>query len=391
MALIDPNTGQEYARLEDPNQDGAAWCGFTPDGTQLVTSSSGDNGYAVHVWNLRLIRQQLAEMGLDWAQTAYAPQPEAPRRAVVPERAEIVGLELATDLKQWQNYDRIRTFMRLRANPFDVDAHFLLGRDLVEQRRYEPARQHLSFALALQPDFSPARLPRAIALANLKDWKAARTDLTTFHQQEPTHPFALEIRAQVNQRLNRHAEAIDDFNAVIQRYPRVGEPLRWRADSYAALGKKSEAEADRKKARELGSFDATELNNLAWQLVTGDGKRDPVRALRLIRQAIQQQPNNPTFLNTLGVVQYRNEMYQEARATLERSLAEGNGDSDAYDLFFLAACHARLGDNDKAKDCFDRAAKWMSEKKDLSASDKKELSAFRAEAEQVLRVGVPAK
>jgi hypothetical protein len=32
----------------------------------------------------------------------------------------------------------------------------------------------------------------------------------------------------------------------------------------------------------------------------------------LIRQALKEEPDNPTFLNTLGVVQCRNGQYQEA-------------------------------------------------------------------------------
>jgi serine/threonine protein kinase/WD40 repeat protein len=134
---------------------------------------------------------------------------------------------------------------------------------------------------------------------------------------------------------------------------------------------------------------AQELNNEAWLLVTGPlDRRDPnKRALSLIRQALENDPGNTTLLNTLGVVQYRNGLYKEAIATLEKSLAAGKGESDASDFFFLAMCHARLGDTTKAKDCFDRAVEWQSRRKDLNRQQVEELKAFRAEAEQVLRDG----
>jgi serine/threonine protein kinase/WD40 repeat protein len=93
---------------------------------------------------------------------------------------------------------------------------------------------------------------------------------------------------------------------------------------------------------------ARRQNDEAWHLVTGPAdKRDPVRALRLIRQALQGDPDNPHLWNTLGVVQYRNGQVKEAVATLNKSLAAGNGQSDAFDLFFLALCHAKLGDRAK--------------------------------------------
>ena len=32
---------------------------------------------------------------------------------------------------------------------------------------------------------------------------------------------------------------------------------------------------------------------------------------------------------------------------------------DAFDLYFEATCHARLGETKKAKACFERAEKWV--------------------------------
>jgi eukaryotic-like serine/threonine-protein kinase len=62
--LVDPESGREYARLEDPNQDRASDFAFSPDGTNLVSTTT--DGFCVHVWDLRAMRRQLASMNLDW-------------------------------------------------------------------------------------------------------------------------------------------------------------------------------------------------------------------------------------------------------------------------------------------------------------------------------------
>jgi serine/threonine protein kinase len=138
-------------------------------------------------------------------------------------------------------------------------------------------------------------------------------------------------------------------------------------------------------AREGKRATSVQLNNQAWSLLTGPpDRRDPVRALQLIRQALQEEPDKPSFWNTLGVALYRNGQYKEAVASLNNSV--GKGQSDAYNLFFLAMCHARLGDEVKAKECFDQAVKWMEMHKDLNPERVGELKAFRAETETVLRI-----
>jgi len=38
---------------------------FTPDGSQLVVPDDA-RGHLLHVWDLRVFRRQLAEIGLDW-------------------------------------------------------------------------------------------------------------------------------------------------------------------------------------------------------------------------------------------------------------------------------------------------------------------------------------
>jgi WD40 repeat protein len=61
VSLVKTESGEEVARLGGPERSKYWPQCFTPDGTRLIAMGDG-----LCVWDLRLIRQQLQEMGLDW-------------------------------------------------------------------------------------------------------------------------------------------------------------------------------------------------------------------------------------------------------------------------------------------------------------------------------------
>jgi eukaryotic-like serine/threonine-protein kinase len=87
VQCFDPETGKERVRFEVPDPHKAFWLGFSPDGAHLVTICQETN--VVHVWDLRLIRSELCELGLDWN---TAPLPVANDR---PKPRLSVDIELA--------------------------------------------------------------------------------------------------------------------------------------------------------------------------------------------------------------------------------------------------------------------------------------------------------
>jgi WD40 repeat protein/Tfp pilus assembly protein PilF len=128
-------------------------------------------------------------------------------------------------------------------------------------------------------------------------------------------------------------------------------------------------------------------NHLAWIRLTGPKElRDPKEAVRLARKAIEFAPEQSAYHNTLGVALCRNDQFAEAALVLKKSLKEGAGMADAFDLFFLAMCHHRLGADAKAKDCLGRAQRWFEERRSqLSPRHVEELTEFEAEARAFLQ------
>ena len=146
-----------------------------------------------------------------------------------------------------------------------------------------------------------------------------------------------------------------------------------------------------KQAAELPQAGAEHYNNLAWRMATGlAALRDPEQALVLARKAIALAPGTAIYLNTLGVAQYRAGQFAVAIATLEKSLAASKGQSDGFDLFFLAMARHKLGQIDRARADLDRALRWRREHPNPAGPEwSEELNMFQAEAEDLLNAALP--
>jgi serine/threonine protein kinase/WD40 repeat protein len=77
VRLFNATTGEILGVLERPDSWTVTSLSFSPDGTQLAVCE-GKN--ALHLWDLRTIRQELAQMHLDWDLPPYPTKPVALKR-----------------------------------------------------------------------------------------------------------------------------------------------------------------------------------------------------------------------------------------------------------------------------------------------------------------------
>ena len=87
------------------------------------------------------------------------------------------------------------------------------------------------------------------------------------------------------------------------------------------VGNASEADYVLREAIRLKPNDASIMNRLAWHLAayTDSGYQDPITAVDLARQAVNLEPKNPHYWNTLGVAQYRSADYLRAIESLRQA------------------------------------------------------------------------
>ena len=125
-------------------------------------------------------------------------------------------------------------------------------------------------------------------------------------------------------------------------------------------------------------------NLLAWLLATCPCTevREPARAVKLARTAIEHFPNSPAVWNTLGVAQLRAGDARTAVETLKKAMAmKGGGDS--FDWFFIAMTYSALGEREDARTWYDRAVDWRLKE----SPEHMELRLFHDEA--AAKLGLP--
>jgi len=419
VLLADAATGRELARLTTLQPVAPTPIVCSPDRTKLIART---NQKTVLVWDLRQIRDQLRPLGLDWDAPPYPTAPDSRdtlgpvppprpvrvigkviepqarraaelaemnrRLAAKPDDAEalIHRSWLFTQQKKWpdaiSNLDQL-----LRLRPGDSDASWLLGEAYQETGNLAGALAAFSRLLERTPEDRDVRFQRGLLALALTQSKLALDDFSRILAADPDLGRARYRRARALIRLGRHREALADFDILIPKYPGDYALYDLRGIVREALGDHEQARADREKASSLLPKDPMALNTQAWILATGPiTQRDPERAVALAQRAVALTPGQQLTLNTLGVALYRAGQYAEAISVLEQSRAAGKGQFDAFDLFFLAMAHQKLGHAAQARASFYQAVRWLGEHKNLPAQYVPELAAFRAEAEELLAV-----
>jgi WD40 repeat protein len=256
--FVETRTGREIFRLASPEP---AWHGhdlacFTPDGGRLIATGSG---YApLYVWDLRLIRQRLKELNLDWDW----PEPAPPSSIVAPVQRQIV-----------------------------VDPGFLRPRPFPDDRQTIAV---FSLCLALSPINPEAYLQRGLAHGRLRNSRSAIADYDRFlalaAPEDARRTEVLCRRASNYHNQQDHAGTAAALREILKVEP---DRLPW-PDVIAQM------------CNDVARHFARSSLQQTWP--------DNVEAIA--RKAVQIEPENAGYRITLGTVLYRLGRGAEAAAVL---------------------------------------------------------------------------
>jgi serine/threonine protein kinase/WD40 repeat protein len=371
----------------DGKGDQAAFVAFSPDGKWLVSYTESDEAGGYYFW-----RTGTWERGPVIRSPGTARQPPLFSHDG---RLLAVGLSphqiLLADAATGRAIAHLSTLQPVSATPLAFSADDTRLACATNQRtimlwdlrgvRAELAKLDLDWAA---PSYPPVAPPQSAPVRLRVD----TADLGMTAKQKRSY-----WQTQVAVNSVRLAFNPFDFQAALRRgtaYVFLEQPAEGLHDYAHALALIPPSKVEGQAAGTCWDI-ALRLNNWAWDFARKPGQTgNPHKALFLARNAVELAPGEWLYRNTLGVVCYRVGKHQEACQHLERSLRDSQGDSDAFDLFFLAMCHHRLGDPGRGRECYDRAVRWAQEKQSqLPRRWNEELKGFRAEADAILGLAKP--
>lgn len=159
------------------------------------------------------------------------------------------------------------------------------------------------------------------AVAQMKKLLAAKTDRE-----------GLIAAAQIYEKAKRYpemAQAIDDAEKMSKSKEDRETVMFMRGAMYERQKKYDLAEAEFRKVIEINPENSSALNYLGYMLA--DRGVHLEEALQMISKALEQEPGNGAYLDSLGWVYYRLSRYPEAETNLKLALDKMSGDPTVHD------------------------------------------------------------
>ncbi|HNW59287.1 MAG TPA: tetratricopeptide repeat protein [bacterium] len=226
-----------------------------------------------------------------------------------------------------------------------------LGRLFMVRRDYREARIRFDKALALRKDLSLIWVLAGVNLAQMDSLRAAENHFAAAIQLFPEDPEINYYLGFINNQLGKHDQAlrylekayeldgnnIQTMLALAALYDEVQEPDR-AAKLYDALLKENPESA-------------IVLNNYAYHLAERNLRLEEARAMA--EKALQLDPENGAYWDTLGWILFRQGELTAAREKVEKAVALSRTSAEVWE--HLGDILVRLNENKAARSAYEQA------------------------------------
>lgn len=176
----------------------------------------------------------------------------------------------------------------------------------------------------------------------------------------PNDPDAISLAALALSKLNRFEESIARYQSMIDRFGNNDEIVKQARSglsaTYVDMGDLDKGQAELEILYQKMPGDAGINNDLGYLYADRGQKLEEAEAM--IRKAVEEEPDNGSFLDSLGWVLYRRGKVQEALEPLEKAAKVQGGDATILD--HLGDVYFRLQQPARARESWEKAEAIMS-------------------------------
>lgn len=196
---------------------------------------------------------------------------------------------------------------------------------------FKSAETEAIAALKKYPNDRLTKIVMANVLTDLRKFKEAEALLQTAFDGKTDRETWISI-AQIHEKakdFTSMAVAIDKAEKLSDTVEEKEATYFMRGAMYERMKKFDLAEAEFRKVLQLNPQSASALNYLGYMLADRNVRLQ--EALDMIQKAVELEPNNSAYLDSLGWVYFRLNRFDEAEGQLLRSLQRGSRDPTVYD------------------------------------------------------------
>ena len=192
----------------------------------------------------------------------------------------------------------------LASGQYRMDALFYLGRIADYREQYERAvRLYREVRFGSNSIFAQRRASALLA-HQLDNVDGAFELLDEFAESSPDNAVdVVTLKAQLLVSLERYEEALELYEKAVKFRPDNENMILGRSDLLIRIGRINDAIAEYRKALKRWPDSALTLNALGYTLA--DKTDQYVEAEKLIRKALEFDPDNPAIIDSLGWVLYK--------------------------------------------------------------------------------------
>ena len=179
----------------------------------------------------------------------------------------------------------------------------------------------------------------------------ALADLETLRRRHPDARRVVNARIQILLRKERYPEAETAARAELVQVSDDSTLYFFLGSALERQNRLADAEQAFRQGLELDPKDARILNYLGYMLADNHMKLEEARSL--IERALRVEPNNGSYLDSLGWAHFRLGELAKARELLEQAVEQEIESAEIYD--HLGDCYAALGEPARAQEMYRKA------------------------------------